>query len=192
MARGLARSWGAIVAQGVIAIVFGLLFLFAPLTTLVAAAIVFGVFALLDGIVALFWIFARRRPASRWALVLYGIAGVAIGLIALFFPGITAITFLYLLVAWALVIGVFRIIAALSLRREIEGEWALLATGILSVLFALYVLFVPAGLAALILAIGIYAIIKGFLLIMAGLTVRRRLEERGAPGAGPGEMPRAA
>ncbi|HLU24359.1 MAG TPA: HdeD family acid-resistance protein [Longimicrobiales bacterium] len=192
MARVLARSWGALVAQGVIAILFGLLFLFAPLATLTAAAVVFGVFAVLDGLAALMWAFARRRPASRGAPVLYGLAGIVIGLLAIFFPAITAIAFLYLLVAWALVIGVFRIIAALSLRREVEGEWALLATGIISVLFAIYVLFFPEGLDALLLAIGIFALIKGFLLIVSGLTVRRRLQERGEPGAGPREMPRAA
>lgn len=191
----LIRNWGTLILQGALAILIGLMLLFVPVTTLVTLVYFFAAFAIADGILALVSIFAPTRETSRWWLALYGAAGILIGLIVFAWPGLTALTFLYLVAVWAFLIGIFRIATAIALRQEIEGEWALLASGVLAVLFGLYVLFVPGALAPLILAIGIYAILKGILLIIGGVRLRseqqRRMMagepgERGEPG-GPGE-----
>ena len=108
-----------------------------------------------------------------WALVLRGLFAVLFGIIALAWPGITALVLLYLIAAWAFVTGIFEIVAAIRLREEIRGEWLLALSGILSVLFGLALVIWPgAGALALIWVIGAYAIAFGALLIALGFRLR--------------------
>jgi uncharacterized membrane protein HdeD (DUF308 family) len=105
--------------------------------------------------------------------VLTGILGIAAGLIAMFWPGITALVLIMFIGAWAIVRGVMEILAAIQLRKQIEGEWLLVLAGVLSVLFGLGVLIFPGtGALALIWLIAIYAIAIGIVMIMLALRLR--------------------
>lgn len=196
MAHPLIRNWGTLVFQGAIAILFGLLFLFTPLASLLTLVYLFAAFVIADGILALASMFSPERGTSRWLLAVYGIAGIVIGILAFTWPEITALTLLYLIAFWAFIMGIFRIASAIALRREVQGEWLQLLTGIIAVVFGIYVLFAPAGLQALVFVIGIFAIIRGVFLIASGLRLRRAAEMgRGRPpigGPGPIEEQRPA
>jgi uncharacterized membrane protein HdeD (DUF308 family) len=97
------------------------------------------------------------------------------GLIALIFPGLTAIALLYLVAAWAVVTGIAEIATAIRLRQEIRGEWALILGGIISVLFGLILAVLPAvGILSLIWLVGAYAVAFGVLLLITALQVRGR------------------
>lgn len=189
----IAGSSSARMLEGAVAILFGLLFLFAPVPTIVAAVFLFAAFALADGVIALVSIFSKSRTTSGWLLALYGLVGIAIGIIAFAWPGATIVVLLTLLAIWAFVVGILRIAAAIAMRRETEGEGLQIVTGIVSILFGFYVLFVPGGLRALVVAIGIFALIIGILLLISGARMRDKAEAqwRGRGGAGPAE-PRAA
>jgi uncharacterized membrane protein HdeD (DUF308 family) len=105
--------------------------------------------------------------------VLEGIAGLGIGIAAAVWPGITALTLVILIGAWALVTGVLEIVAAIQLRHAISNEWLLGLSGLLSVLFGLAVVIFPgAGALALVWLIGLYALVFGALLIGLGLRLR--------------------
>ncbi len=160
--------------RGAAAILFGLLAFLWPLTTLVVLVTLFGAYALVDG--ALSIVAAIARPGAtdrRWLLALEGLAGVAAGLVAFFWPGITALVLLYVIAAWALVTGVLEIVAAIRLRREIQGEWALLLSGVLSVLFGLLLGFFPrAGVRAVLWVIASYAIVFGILMVIHAFRLR--------------------
>jgi uncharacterized membrane protein HdeD (DUF308 family) len=172
--RTLAQNWWALVLRGVLAIGFGLAAFFWPDITLLSLVLLFGAFALTDGILAIAAAVTGATHGERWwVLVLEGLSGIAIAAVTVIWPGISALALVYLIASWALVTGVLEIAAAIRLRREIEGEWLLIATGVLSVAFGLYAALVPAGGAlAIVWTIGGYALVTGILLIALGLRLR--------------------
>lgn len=181
MLDNLVRNWWAAVLRGIAAILFGILALIWPGLTVLALVWLFGAYVLVDGIFALgAALFGGLRTAGRrgW-LVVEGIAGIIAGILTFAWPGVTTLVLLWLVAAWALVTGVLEIAAAIMLRREIEGEWLLAISGVLSVLFGILLAVWPAtGALALVVIIGAYAIAFGAVLVVLGLRMRR-LRDRG-------------
>jgi len=173
--RELSKHWWLLLLRGIAAIAFGVLAFIWPGLTLLTLVILYGVFAIIDGVLALAAVFGRTGPdVPKWWLVLTGILGIGAGLIALFWPGITALVLIIFIGAWAIVRGIMEIIAAIQLRKEIEGEWLLILAGVLSVLFGLGVLLYPgAGAVALAWLIGIYAIVIGVVMVMLAIRLRK-------------------
>ena len=122
-----------------------------------------------------------RSRTPGWLLLVEGVAGILAGLIAFVFPILTAVVFLYLIVAWAIVTGIAEIATAIRLRQEIQGEWALIVGGILSILFGvlLGVLGPFAGILSLIWLIGAYSIAFGVLLLVTAFRVRCQDDQEG-------------
>ena len=183
--RSLAKHWWALAIRGVLAILFGILTAFVPGLTLTALIFMFGAYAIIEGgfnVIA--GIRGRRVERAWWALILEGVVSIAAGVIAFIMPGLTALALLYLIAAWAIVTGVLEIAAAIRLRRQIEGEWYLVLTGALSLIFGALVLYSPgAGALALVLWIGAYAIVFGVLLVAVAFRLRSARDE--LPGALP-------
>jgi uncharacterized membrane protein HdeD (DUF308 family) len=171
-----AGHWWALALRGVIAILFGLAALLRPGMALVALILLFGAYALVDGIFAVVGVFGGTRSGTpRWLLLLEGVISILAGIIALIFPGLTAVALLYLVAAWAIVTGLVQIATAIRLRQEITGEWALILGGVLSVIFGLLLAVLPGvGILSLIWLIGAYAVVFGILLLITAFRVRGR------------------
>jgi uncharacterized membrane protein HdeD (DUF308 family) len=152
--------------RGIFAVLFGIIALVWPKMTLSALVFVFGVFAVISGITAV--VAALRNtefPGWGWLLG-EGILGILAGAIALAWPGITALAFLYLLAAWAILTGVFEVIAPLA--YPMSGGRAVLTalTGVLSIIFGILIAAQPSsGLLAVVWLIGVYAILFGIMYI---------------------------
>jgi uncharacterized membrane protein HdeD (DUF308 family) len=132
----------------------------------------FGAYALWDGVFALIGAF-RTEGERRWSLVLEGVVGIAAGLVTFFWTGAASLALLLVIGAWAIVTGIFEIVSAIRLREEIEGEWLLLISGVLSVLFGIALAIWPAaGLVAVTWMVGAYAMVFGFLLTILGFRLR--------------------
>jgi uncharacterized membrane protein HdeD (DUF308 family) len=170
----LARNWWALALRGLFAILFGVAAFAWPSLTLAALVILFGAYALVDGVFALIAAVRAAEAHERWWLfVLEGLAGIIVGIITFVWPGITALVLLYLIAWWALVTGVLEIAAAIRLRRVIRREWTLVLGGLASVIFGLLLLYRPgAGALAVIWLIGIYALVFGVLFLMLGFRLR--------------------
>jgi uncharacterized membrane protein HdeD (DUF308 family) len=171
----LGRNWGWIVLRGVVAVLFGVVAFAWPGVTLAALVIVWGAYALADGVLALVaaW---RVRDQGRpfWSLLIVGLLGIAAGVVTFIWPAMTALTLLMIIAAWAVVMGIFQIVAAVRLRQVIEGEWWLGLSGLLSVIFGIAMFAKPeAGALALIWVIGAYAILFGILLIALGVRLKQ-------------------
>ncbi len=172
----LSRYWWVFLVRGIAAMLFGILAFALPGITLASLVLVIGAYMLVDGALAL-WAAVTGQTAieNRWLVGLQGVLGVAVGVLTFLMPGITAIGLLVFIVAWALAIGVLQIVAAIVLRKEIEGEFWLGLSGVLSLLFAILVMANPdQGAIAVIWAIGAYAIVVGAMLIAFSLGIRKQ------------------
>lgn len=169
----LSRNWWAVSLRGLAGILFGIITFFAPGISLAALVLLFGAYALMDGVLAIVTA-VRRRGADRWwLLLLEGLVGIAAGVLTFLLPAITAIALLYVIAAWALVTGAFEIAAAIRLRKVISGEWLLALSGIFSIaLGVLLVMFPGPGALAVVIWIGAYAFVFGALFFALGLRLR--------------------
>ena len=175
MVKTLTQNWWLVVLRGVLSIVFGVAAFVWPRDALTALVIVFGAYALVDGVFAVTTGIAGSGATGgmRWFLVLGGLAGIVVGVVTFFYPNITALSLLYLIGAWAIVTGVFEVVAAIQLRQEISNEGYLIFGGILSVVFGVLVFIYPQASALSILwLIGIYAVIYGVAIVALGLRIR--------------------
>jgi uncharacterized membrane protein HdeD (DUF308 family) len=175
MLNALAKCWWLLLLRGLAAILFGVLAFVWPGMTLVTLVLLYGAFALVDGVLSLIAAFSgSAKPVPTWWLVVVGIIGIAAGIVTFLWPGITAILLVLFIGAWALVHGIFEIIGAIQLRKEIDNEWMLILGGALSVLFGVVVLIAPgAGALGLIWAIAAYSILFGITFVALALRLRR-------------------
>jgi uncharacterized membrane protein HdeD (DUF308 family) len=167
--------WWALALRGALAILFGLAALLRPGIALEALILLFGAYALVDGVFSIVGVFGGTRSGTpRWLLLIEGVASIVAGLIAFILPGLTALLLLYLIAIWAIVKGISEIAMAIRLRKEITGEWALIVGGAFSVLFGVILAVVgPAvGLISLLWLIGFYAIAFGILMLITAFSVR--------------------
>ena len=175
MADILTRNWWLVAVRGALAILFGVAAFVWPGPTLEALVLLFGAYALVDGIFAVASGVSGGPlgDSSRWFLILGGIAGVIVGLIAFFYPGITATALVYLIGAWAIVTGIFEVAGAIELRQIISDEWLLIFSGILSVVFGVLAFVYPQATAISILwLIAIYAVVFGITTVVLAFRMR--------------------
>lgn len=170
----LARNWWTLLLRGLLALIFGVLCFVLPEGALTALVLVFGAYALANGIFAVVGALkASRRHRRWWWVLLEGIVSIIAGLLVFMWPGITALILLYLIAFWAIITGGFEIGTAIQLRKEIDGEWLLALSGIASILLGAVLLIYPAaGALAVVWLIGAYAIVFGVLLISLSLRLR--------------------
>lgn len=176
------RDWWVPALHGVAAVLFGVLALAWPELTVLALTVLFGAYALVDGVVALCGAFVARgrAPGDRVWVALRGVAGIAVGLLTLLWPAITTLALLYLIAAWAAVVGVVEIVAAVRRRRQLRHEWLLALSGLLAVVFAvLLVVWPAAGALTLVTLIGAYALVFGVLALASAFRLRRQHREVG-------------
>ncbi|WP_226664584.1 HdeD family acid-resistance protein [Microbulbifer aggregans] len=177
MLKLLAENWWVLLLRGLFAVLFGVLTFVWPGISLLSLIILFGAYSLVDGVVALFGAFKGRgqvQGSSLWWLLFVGISGVAAGIVTFIYPQVTALVLVVFIGAWALVRGIFEIIGAVRLRKEIDHEWLLILAGLISVLFGLALLVNPqAGALALLWLIGGYAILFGLILIWLSFRLRK-------------------
>lgn len=171
----LAERWWVLEVRGVAAILFGILAIVAPGTSLLALVILWGAYALVDGVSNLMLAVRRSGAGQSWGWLLFeGIVSLAAGVFTFAWPGMTGLVLLMVIAIWAVLTGFAKIATAIRLRSQISGEWMLGASGALAILFGVFLFLSPgAGALALVWVIGGYAIVIGALLIGLGLRLHR-------------------
>ena len=167
------RNWWVLLLFGLLAVVFGVLAVMAPVRTAAVLAWWLGIMAVVEGVVVLISAFKGSAPVSRGWAVFYALVSIAFGVLAVINPLATASVLLLFLAAWLVVGGIYRIVFAIRVRKQISGEWMLILSGLLAVaLGVMFALNPIAGLAVTPLWIGVLALIYGVLQIIAAFRLR--------------------
>jgi len=183
----LSKNWWIVALRGVLSIVFGILLIVAPPLVITTMVLFFGAYALVDGIASLMMSIQHRNQERWWLPAVLGILGIIAGILVFAYPvfaTISAVFFvLYIVAFWAILGGIFEIMQAIELRKEIEGEFWLGLSGLLSVLFGVFLIFAPgAGILALLTIIAAYAIVYGVMLIVLAFRLRGMTSQGQQPG----------
>ena len=174
MLEALKRGWWFLVLRGVAAVIFGIVAFVKPDITLQALVLVFGVYALVNGALTLVVGFqAPRGTPGKGTLVFLGLLGVAAGVLAFVYPGITALSLLAVIAWWAILTGIMEIAVAIKLRQQLTNEWLLILSGVLSVAFGVILIARPgAGALSIVWLIGAYALLFGILLLVVAFKLK--------------------
>lgn len=174
LAAILARNWWVLLLRGIVAIAFGVVTWLQPGISVAALVLLFGAYSLADGVLGAWSAIAGRKEKEHWwVLLLEGLVGIGVGLLTLFAPGVTALALLFYIAIWAIATGVLEIVAAIRLRKEIEGEWLLVLGGLASVAFGVLLMARPgAGALAVLWLIAAYSIAFGVILVVLAVKAR--------------------
>jgi uncharacterized membrane protein HdeD (DUF308 family) len=170
----LSKFWWMTLLRGVLWVLFGILLFAKPGISIAALAMAFGLFVLADGVGNVVTAFGGRdQHENWWVLLLVGLCGIAVGLLSVTNPGLTALVLLFYIAIWAIATGLLQIVAAIRLRREIEGEFWLILGGLASVAFGALAMARPgAGALSVLWLIGAYAVVFGIALVLLAFKAR--------------------
>ncbi|WP_227995799.1 HdeD family acid-resistance protein [Glycomyces albidus] len=172
----LARNWAWVLARGIVTILFGALAILWPGITLIAMVILFGAYAVVDGATAI--AMGMRRHTGRAVLIGVGVLGVVAGIIALVWPGISALALLYVIAFWAIVTGIGSIVSGVGLAGDPGGRWLFILSGLAGVILGILLLADPEeGAIALVVTIGFFAVVWGLLTVVTSVRLRRLSQE---------------
>ena len=174
MVRSLSQNWWLVFLRGVLAILFGLAAMIWPGITWLTLIVLFGVYAIVDGLIAIWTGLSRTRESPRWWIfLLEGVLNIGAGVVALIRPDLATLVLIYLIASWAVFTGILEIVAAIRLRNEITNEWFLALGGVLSIGLGILLFLQPAaGTIAIIWMIAGYALVFGILLVILGIRLR--------------------
>jgi uncharacterized membrane protein HdeD (DUF308 family) len=178
MLHSLVRNWWAVLLRGIAAVLFGLIAFLWPGATGIALVILFGAYAFVDGIFALVSAIRAAEGHERWIpFLIEGIVGLVFAAITMFDLGLAAFALYITIAAWAVITGIFELVAAVQLRKVIPNDWLLFLGGIASIVFGILMIAYPlVGALTVIWLIGAYAILFG--VIMIGFSLRLRAHAR--------------
>ncbi len=172
--RQISRTyWWLLLIRGIVAVLFGILAIIAPLAAALFFIFLFGAYVLLDGILSIVVSLQERNTYSRWwVLLISGIAAILLGIFAFFQPGVTAIALFWVVALWLIISGIFELIAAFWLRA-LGIEWLLAIAGILSILVGIVFFVHPVGsILAIVWLIGVFALVRGVILLIRAIRFR--------------------
>ena len=176
----LKQIWWVVLLRGILAVLFGVVALVWPGITVWALVVVFAAYAIIDGIVLVVQSIRDKPEGWGWWLAM-GVVSVLAGLVALFWPGITALALLYVIAFYAILFGITGIVGGIRFRKVPESGWVWsVLAGVVAVLFGIVLLIFPGeGILSLIVLLGIYAILFGVLLIILAFQARSTAKKAG-------------
>ena len=164
-------SWQSLVVRGGVGIVFGVLAMVWPVSTAIALALLFGFWALVDGVGALAQAFQKDATGRVWLAVM-GALSLVVAFVAIFHPAVTAAALTWVLGIWLVIRGIFELVGAFA-SSTLMPRWLLVVGGLLSLVLGVLFVANPGGAAvALAFWLGLIALAWGIAFVVLGFVVR--------------------
>lgn len=178
----LSVTWRAMIVRGVIAIGIGILALIWPGLTAITLALVWGIWALVDGGMSIVHVFsADASMGSRIGWGILGAIAVIAGLFAIIRPGVTVVVLTWMLGIWLIVRGVVELMAAFS-RNTAAPRWLLIVAAVVDALLGILFVANPGASALTVAAVlGLFTVVWGIATLGLGIVVRKELKDSEAP-----------
>ena len=173
-------SWQAIALRGVVGVLFGLLALFAPVTTALSLVLVFSIYLMADGFLAIASAFKAMRARHSWGLLaLEGVANIVASLVLFFMPGLGMVAFVAIVAVWALFAGGVKLVTAMR-RGPVPARGWLAFSAVVSLLFGVVLILAPmTGAVVLTWWLGIYGLVFGAVLLFLAFQLRSARKKAG-------------
>lgn len=173
MIKYISNHWWLLLLRGIAAVIFGLLAWAVPGFTLATVVLLFGAYAMVDGIMAIAYSFSSEGQQRRLSHLLMGLVSVLAGVVAFGAPGITALALLFVIASWAMLTGILEVIGAFGLPLQTGNRWLMGLAGLASVAFGVLLVVRPgAGLLTLVWLLGFYGVFYGILSIIGSFKLR--------------------
>jgi uncharacterized membrane protein HdeD (DUF308 family) len=168
----LVKNWWMMAGRGILAVLFGAVIALWRAPVFDAVIVSFGTYAIADGLLAIASAIRTHRRTAAWPIALEGVVSVLLGGLAFSWPYFPA-RVIDVLIVWGVLTGIFEIVAAVTLPRELAAHWLVATGGASSIFLALVLLALPhAGSNRVALALGVYAIVFGIVIFLAALRFR--------------------
>lgn len=165
--------------HGLASVVFGVMILAWPGISVYALTIVFGVYTLATGIVEFSTAFTTQGKEERAWLILRGILGITVGVLVFAWPGISALTLLYVIGAYAVAFGVMFVVASFRLPLDGRDTASMILTGIVAIVFGIVIFAAPgAGALAVLGLIAAFALVTGISELVVSIAGEKLLERK--------------
>jgi uncharacterized membrane protein HdeD (DUF308 family) len=166
------NSWWMLAIRGIIALLFGLAVFIRP-NIFTSFTFLFGMYALVDGIMAAGTAMDERASNGRWWIVLLeGLVGIVFGLLAMF----TTMSLLYVVAFWALIMGILELASVFAMQRSFRHDWTMMIAGIASVVFGMVFFFAGKSVLSLLWLVGIFAIVFGVMMFARFVQVKDAMD----------------
>jgi len=177
------EKWWSYLLRGILALIFGIIALVWPTATVFVLIVLFGVYALVDGLFAIGYSISRASKGDKFfALLMLGLLGVLVGAIVLARPGVSSLAVVWVIAFWALLKGVLLIVSAFEMTGSAAARWLIGLAGVLAIVVGILLFAHPvAGVFTIILIIGIYALVAGIILVIVSFAARNR-QKKGMEG----------
>ncbi len=174
MKTDISQRWATLAANGVIALIFGVLAIFVPGPTLITIVTYFGIIILLLGIAMLVGVVLNIRNGLGYGTDLVEtIVLIIIGVLLTFYTQQSLKVFVIVIGSWAVLIGLLQLYFAFKVSPDLNGKNTLLINGGLTLLFGVVLFFNPFQAAVFVLVLtGILAIVVGTVLIIIAMKMK--------------------
>ena len=177
--------WRTIMLRGLASLVFGILAFVYPGVTLAVVVTLFGIYALVDGLLGLWGVFRGREEGTSVTSLLSALVGIAAGLVCLLAPDFATRYVVLLIGFWNIAAGLLQLIGALVMWKDIEQPGLLALSGIIGAALGLLIVFYPTAAAvSIIWVIAGTAVLVGLVLLAFGWKLKgaaqNLLKARGA------------
>jgi uncharacterized membrane protein HdeD (DUF308 family) len=177
--------WTALLARGLIGIAFGVLAMAWPEETVVVLVVLWGCWALVDGVIAIVAVRAVPGTGPKVVALLAGVVALLVAFFAIVRPGVVAATITWFIGIWLVIRGAFEIIEAFS-SSVANGRWALVFSGVLDgVLGVLFLANPGTAILGIAFLLGLLALLWGCAAVGLAFFVRHAAAQRdkGLPDA---------